>query len=473
MKNIVIFGKPFFMKKIFTLSLFLYLSICGYSQTTIYLQTFNSTYSDWSLNTTDLGGIGTSASDNQWIVNNVYLGGTGLITVPNTADEPSGITGYPESYYLHIYNPEDVIYGVPNNCNFLAGGSSTYFVAQNSPVSTTGYTGVTFSFWWLCQGDASAYGKVYYRTSATGPWTVIPGTPATFYGSSLWAQHSVTNPVFDGQAFLEFGFQFTEDLTGNDPAFAVDDIKVTGIGGSAPTPAFTFAPTTATCIDTSILFTNTSTGSVDSFRWTIPGGTPATSTVSPVSASFSAAGTHTVTLTDYHGGTPYTTTHVVTVNPAPHPVIHYVSPHTLSVSNVYSGYQWLNGSSIISGATSSTFVTTTGSMSYYVVVDSAGCPGISAAFTYSTTEAGSFNQPENNFWLYKSPATGNMTLNAGRPLDADINVLVYDATGRVLLSEMWPLGATSKDFDADSLPRGFYFIRFANQATQHVMKWVK
>src|ERR1700749_3234157 len=87
------------MKKLFTFLLSLY--VYGASaQTTIYTQTFNSSYTDWSLNTTDLGGDA-SLSDNQWIVNNTYA--AGLLGSP-TASEPSGITGYPTSNYLHIYS---------------------------------------------------------------------------------------------------------------------------------------------------------------------------------------------------------------------------------------------------------------------------------------------------------------------------------------------------------------------------------
>ena len=228
------------MKK-FVLLLFSFCAFNSFAQTMIYFQNFNTgSATDWSLNTSDLGGVG--GTGNQWLINNVYAAG-GLGTT--TASEPAGIVT-PNSYYMHINcGPTwSSFYGL--NCNFLAGGSGdTYFAALNAPISTVGYTGVTFSFWWLCNGDATSMGDVYYRTSSTGTWTPITTMipTASFYGSSAWNRDSVHLAAFDGQPFLEFGFQFTDGLSGagSDPAFGIDDIMVTGSTG-APVPVITANP---------------------------------------------------------------------------------------------------------------------------------------------------------------------------------------------------------------------------------------
>ncbi|MBK9329074.1 MAG: PKD domain-containing protein [Sphingobacteriales bacterium] len=71
------------------------------------------------------------------------------------------------------------------------------------------------------------------------------------------------------------------------------------------------------CRGSSLTFTNSSTGSPDSVRWTINGGTPSTSTSqTTVDVTFNTAGIYTVSLTAYKAGvgsTPFSKT--LTVNP--------------------------------------------------------------------------------------------------------------------------------------------------------------
>ncbi len=74
---------------------------------------------------------------------------------------------------------------------------------------------------------------------------------------------------------------------------------------------------TVVCQGSSITFTNTSTGSPDSVRWTINGGTPSTSaSTTTIASTFNTAGTYSVSLTAYKSGsssTPFSKT--IVVNP--------------------------------------------------------------------------------------------------------------------------------------------------------------
>ncbi len=257
------------MKKLFTILMLLGAGLTK-AQTTLYSQNFNTgSASDWSLNTLDLGGDITG-TDNKWVINNTYAGGSIIGTpVPATSDEPTGIAGAPESYYLHILSALGVSLGGPSNCNFDAGGTGlTYFAALNTPISTVGYSNVTFSFWWLCQGDAASAGKVYYRTASGGAWTQITTPIPTFYNSSTWNKDSVHLTAFDGQAFLEFGFQFTDgDATGSDPAFGIDDITVTGVAATTGVPTITVQPSDASgCAGATVTFNAVATGAI-SYQW--------------------------------------------------------------------------------------------------------------------------------------------------------------------------------------------------------------
>ncbi len=70
------------------------------------------------------------------------------------------------------------------------------------------------------------------------------------------------------------------------------------------------------CAGNSIIFTNTSSGSPDSVRWTINGGTPSTSSSAiTVSSVFSTAGSYTITLTAFKAGNSSTISKTITVNP--------------------------------------------------------------------------------------------------------------------------------------------------------------
>lgn len=460
------------MKKIFTI-LF---SLCVFgasAQTTIYTQTFNSSYSDWSLNTTDLGGDA-SGMDNQWVVNNVYTGYTSPIcftTIPNTANEPAGITGFPNSNYLHIYSLQGVAlcFGTAN-CNFDAGTGTTNFVALNTPVVTTGYTGVSFSFWWLCQGDATSCGKLYYRTSSGGAWTILPGGPATYFGSSSWTHQTITNPVLDGQPFLEFGFQFNNGSTGSDPAFAVDEITVTGTSASTvPTPSFAMSLSTL-CQDSCTTLTNTSTGGVDSFLWSCPGATIANPRVSPASMCFSVSGTSTVTLTDYHAGTPYTTTHSVAVTPPPHPPLTRAG-FVLTVPTGYISYQWLNGTTPITGATTNTYTFSAIGI-YTVVVDSAGCYGF-ATFNYAPLVVSNVPYNLENSFRVSQTGTDQLKLFAAHSPDNNLYIHICDIRGREVFNGIWVPGSAEQQINDFTVPAGIYIIKLSNANESYVFRCVK
>ena len=555
------------MKRLFTLFLLLCIGRAN-AQSVIYLQTFNSgSASDWTLNTSDLGG--TLPVGNLWLINNSYTAG---LLGTTTADEPSGITGYPESYYMHINcgTAFSSFYGT--NCNFLAGGTGeTYFAAHSTPISTVGYTGVTFSFWWLCLSDATGPGDVYYRTSSTGAWTAITSMipTANFYGSASWARDSIHLSAFDGQAFLEFGFQFTDGTSGagSDPAFGVDDIMVTGTSGSTSTPpSISASPvSTSVCAGGTTSFTGTATGAT-SYQWqrstTGTGGTfvnitsgmdggiygtsyttttltitaptitengyayqmvatnatgstttsPAVLTVNPVGSAGTIVGEDSVcvgasvslsnstpggtwsclnsdatvsssglvtgvmagidtvyyTITGGACGVVYSTLGVV-VKARPNPVIYSMPGSILAVYGTYSSYQWLEAGAVIPGATAPTYVFTA-TNNYQVIVDSAGCTDTSAAQTFTLDIKPQVMLPT-DFTIAQSEQAA--TIVSGVPVLADLDVKVYDLTGRVVTATNWAAGNSSLHINDARLASGIYLVQLKNENTNVVLKWVR
>jgi hypothetical protein len=447
----------------------------GIAQTVLYTQDFNTSSTNWSLNTTDLGGVMTILG-NQWVVNNTYAAGPLGTATPNEPTGGTGITGAPNSNYLHIYCGPTLATLYGSNCNFNAGNSGdTYFAKMNTSVATTGYTGVTFSFWWLCNGSSTSVGKVYYRTSASGTWTAVTTPPATYYGNSSWTFQTINMPAFDNQAFLQFAFQFTDGLSGgSDPAFGVDDIRISGTSAttSAPVASFTMSPNDTVCQDSCVTFTSTSTGTIDSVNWAIyPIITSAPyPNTTPYTKCFSAAGTYTVGLAVYAGGIiADTETHIVVIKNAPHPVI-TKSGHTLTLTSAsgYTNIQWYNGTSQIAGATNGTY-TYTLSGTYSVKADSNGCHGSSNVF--NTTGITNINGTTHSYWL--SSEGGGMVLHAADPLDEPLSIIVSDVSGRAVIRDIWEQGAIKKDMTGSSLPPGLYLVRIGNAGTMAVLKYMQ
>lgn len=88
---------------------------------------------------------------------------------------------------------------------------------------------------------------------------------------------------------------------GADPLFAVDDITLTGSGGTPPLAGFTVS-SDSICEGTCISFTDTSTNSPTGWTWYFPGGTPATSNLqNPTNICYSTAGTYDVALVVSNG----------------------------------------------------------------------------------------------------------------------------------------------------------------------------
>lgn len=217
------------------------------AQTVLFEEGFDGT-SAFTLNTTDVSSTATGA--NTWLINDVYVGGSGEIecfgfpfgfTVPTTAGQPAGISDA-NGPYLHITSEAAIASGVQNCCFAAADGLCTeaanHFAAMNTDVSTVGQGEVSLSFWWLCGGSNNNYGEVYYSTDGGNAWSAITTPIAQYRAQNAWVQQTITLPAFAEQAQLRFGFRFVNGtaLNASDPGFGVDDVRITA---SAATSSIT------------------------------------------------------------------------------------------------------------------------------------------------------------------------------------------------------------------------------------------
>ncbi len=208
------------------------------AQTVLFQETFDGTPA-FAINTSDQGGA-TASADNTWLINSAYSGGSGSVTclgfplgftVPPTPAQPGGITNA-NGNYLHITSVAAQNSGILNCCFLAADGlcanAASHFARMTTDVAT-GPADVTLSFWWLCAGGTNNYGEVYYSTNGGSSWNLISTPISQYRNQSSWVQQSITLPAFSNQAALRFGFRFVNGTTFSaaDPAFAVDDVRVT------------------------------------------------------------------------------------------------------------------------------------------------------------------------------------------------------------------------------------------------------
>lgn len=189
------------------------------SQITLFQDNFEATTnSNWTLN----NGIG----DNQWIINNIFVGdGLGGIIIVPTPNQPATFNGGTNSMYLHIHN-QPICGVLVCNANFDTGSPSDQTATMTSSISTVGMSNVNVNFWYLCAGDPSfTYGFVEYSTNGS-TWTQIG---AHLSGVSTWTQLNLTDVALSNKPTLKFRFHWINGASGLDPAFSVDELKITEV----------------------------------------------------------------------------------------------------------------------------------------------------------------------------------------------------------------------------------------------------
>jgi hypothetical protein len=233
-------------------------------------------------------------------------------------------------------------------------------------------------------------------------------------------------------------------------------------------------PINAICQDSCIKFQNATIGNTDSIRWTTnaPMAVMSAPTGDTNNICFNAAGTFTVTLTSWYHGNSSVADTSINVSATPYPVIINPSGGNVTLSGAYTTFQWYRNGVLITGATSPSYTSVvTGTMT--VTVDSNGCYGTSLGQFVNPFSLG-LTTPyvANNFWLSRHD-NNTALLHASQPLDNDLAIGIFDATGRDILDDNWKEGSNSLQINGASLPPGLYLIRLTNKNTSSVLKWLK
>ncbi len=476
------------MKKLLLCSA-LFTGLSTHAQTTLFQDNFESGAGNWTLN----GGSG----NNQWVLNSEYVDNSGFNLVPDTPDEPGGVTNGPNSAYLHIYNSQACGFGICN-ASFDTGSSSNQSATQTTAISTTGYTNVTLEFIYLCAGAAgTSYGVVEYSTDGGTVWTAATGQ---YSGVSTWTNASIALPAFDNTASLKFRFRWQNGAAGNDPAFAIDELKITGTSGAGATVGTGAITNTTYCSNNSanISVPFTVTGTVNA-------GNVYTAQLSDASGSFaaptaigtlssSATGSLSISATipsGLAGGTGYRirvdASDPVTVGTDNGNDISIVIPPAVSISSTPANGVICSGNSAsltasggvaflwspagsLSSSTSQNVSATPSSTQVYTVTgtDANGCSN-SATFTVTVQSCAGLEEASfGDFELYPNPVNQLINVNLGELKNVE-SITVLDLSGRTVLSK----ASGFESIDVSSIQGGKYFLVIEHETGVSVKAFVK
>lgn len=492
------------MKKLFTLAVLGFASnLCA--QTILYSENFNGAHT-FTLNSTDVSS--TSSGNNDWLVNSNYNGGTVIetctgfnfpINIGSTQSQPGGITGSPNSGYLHICSDWGQTAGVLNG-NFQAADGSCqfaegYFAKMTNDISTLGQTGVVFSFWWLLAGGTNSFGEVYYSTDGGSSWNLQQGN---MFGQSSWIQTNYTNAAFDNQATLRFGFKFVNNVTfsASDPAFCIDDILISVPAASTITTG-ALNPTTL-CAGASLnvpytitgtytagnIFTAQLSNSIGSFASPTNIGTlNSTSSgtiIATIPAGTTAGSGYLVRVVSSTPAITGTSSGPITINALPNAVAG--SNGTICAGNTIqltsgggASYSWSGPNSFSSGSQNPSITSSTTAMSgvYTVTVTSSdGCTSSATTTAFVVDCSGINSESDFNGKVYPNPTTDLFTIDIHEMYNGKTELQILNLVGEVMYSTIITSEHTQLSTKALNMKAGVYLVRLTHENQNKVIRLI-
>lgn len=228
------------------------------------------------------------------------------------------------------------------------------------------------------------------------------------------------------------------------------------------------ASKTTACANETIVFTNTSTGNINSYSWDFgAGANPATAnTVGPHSVTYTTGGTPDVTLTVTAGTETDSKISKVTINTLPEkPTINYnQSNNTLSCNVAADSYQWYRNNMAIAGATSQEYVVTLVGAYYVVITNAAQCSNSSDVYSVVAGIDNSAALQKIN--VYPNPANDILFVNADKMIVTQLELI--NSQGQVVLTRS-NINAAEK-LDICHIAAGMYTLKLKTAAGIQVQK---
>jgi PKD repeat protein len=348
-----------------------------------------------------------------------------------------------------------------NNVSVLLNsGTGTFPVTVNYPVGTNPRDLTTADF----NGDG--FKDLAVGNGNSNSVSVLLGSATGTFAAAV--NYSVgTQP--GGITSADFNGDCKPDLaTANEGSNNVSVLLNINIGG--PVANFSGTPTTI-CAGSSVTFTDLSTNTPTSWYWTLPGGTPAVSTLQNSAVVYNTPGTYNVTLTATSSAgcsksltlPGYITVHALPIVSATTSNILLCTGNTASLTaSGAASYVWNTSATTPVIAVSPTVTTT-----YTVTgVNANGCSN-SSIITQSVSTCTGLEllaSPSADIFMYPNPSNGSFKIE----LTSVAKVSISNVIGQVIMNTSMLAGTHT--IVLNDVTDGIYFVKVISGNTQTIKR---
>ena len=343
------------------------------------------------------GGANNNNNGVGWTLNSGGNGGnTWFINTPTTS---FGCSSSGNALHISCSGGFCSFFGGPNELVYLAGSSNDRS-AVSPDINTAGQSNISLSFDFKCEGIANQdYGTLSFSSDGGTTWDEQPGrfqsvTSCSTYTVSIPAQYS-NIPNFR----IRFRWIESNASQGQDPAFGVDNIRLSASSAACTPPTVNAGTAASICAgaQTTIGGSPTATGGSPSnytYSWAPATGLSSTTVANPV-ASPTATTTYTVTVSGGDANCTATSQVTVTVNtpaaltttPAGNQSICAGQSLSLSAAAGFTNYVWTTPT----GSQNGQSINATAAGNYSVTATSNGCSATSAPVVVTVTNSQTLN----------------------------------------------------------------------------------
>lgn len=330
---------------------------------------------------------------------------------------------------------------------------------------------------WASSDCGITWNRVYNKGGSALATAPDLSTGATFVPTSAqWRTETVDLSAYAGQSKVRLRFQ---SRSGYGQMLYIDDINISS-NTSAPTAAFTATDATP-CTGQTVTLNNTSSGAT-SYSWSMPGGSPSSSTATNPTLSYAAAGTYTVTLTATNANGSTTSNQTIVVSAVPGaPSVSSNSPVAnggsinLSAGTVAGAtYAWTGPNGYTSSSQNPTIPAAPATAGQYcVTVTVNGCSSTAACTqVVVNNNVGIDENDAFDVSVFPNPTTGILNVHTGASSGQGITLKITDMTGKVVMNEMI-ISESQFSIDISNYAQGIYLLTLQNESGTVIRKIIK
>lgn len=226
------------------------------------------------------------------------------------------------------------------------------------------------------------------------------------------------------------------------------------------------ADDTVICAGTTVHFTDQSTGLVNGWNWSFPGGTPANSTQQNNTVLYQTPGVYNVTLTTANstgGNQQKTKTSYITVRANPSPTI-TAADRLLTCNTTAASYQWYRDGIAVPGATQQTYNAVADGNYSVMVTDAEGCTGKSDSISIPlpvTAIPG--------IQVYPVPSSDIVYITAG-DISGAARFRLYNSAGQLVMDKLVSDLSIKNEINISHLSHGVYELKIITEKGTYTKK---